>query len=446
METYQKIICRIINLFLKYTNRLDNETKRVALTVSCILLTCSAMLYSCVITGVHLLIKCIIGTIICMMIIFFSIEDEVEPVKWNKIIAYLWFGFGAIRLLSGIITSLEYLPLALIWIIVFPTIFLIWNNRGDYSTLVDCLYKGIVYPVVFLILVSILTVKVSSIGYGGVTGNANSLGQYISVAFPLLLIKYNQDNQEKKKRIIWIIEFALLCTAAFFSKSRTTALVIIFTLIAFTIYQYIVNEKKVKDFFVGLAKIFFVTIFFFICSIQINTIVAGYINYEPTELINVSSVNKDEGVKAIVSGYVDRIEGNDKKAEGADNYSSGRMGIWKEASRKINLIGHPSREHIVTDRNGDVGNNVHNTFLQFAYDHGIIGGILFVILYISAFLYAIIMTKRSKDIEGVIYIHIAYGITAMLSSVNLPFLYIISFVYYMSYIPIFSCFIKKVDI
>ena len=62
----------------------------------------------------------------------------------------------------------------------------------------------------------------------------------------------------------------------------------------------------------------------------------------------------------------------------------------------MNVFGHPSREHIVTDRNGDVGANAHNNFLQFTYDQGIFGGVLFFGLCAVAFLKQFVEFTKKK--------------------------------------------------
>lgn len=439
MEIYQKIICRIVNVSAKYSNKMDRKRKENALLISCLMITCCALAYSCVLSGVHLLVKCMIGAILCVCIIFFSIDNEIKPVKWDKKVVYLWFAFGIIRLISGFVTSLEYLPLALIWLIIFPTIFLVWNNRGDYSTLVDCLYKAIVYPVSILVLISIFTVKVSSIGYGGITGNANSLGQYISVAFPLLLAKHETECKNKRKSVLWLVQFALFCVATFFTKSRTTVLMFVITFLAWIGYQLLVKKVSVKKYGIELVKIVLITLIIFGVTVEINEVVASQIDYNPVQIELKKSEKQEGGMKNIIGGYVDRMDGNDKHAGGLNNYSSGRIGIWESSLQKLNLLGHPSSDHIITERNGDVGNNVHNTFLQFAYDHGVLGGILFFLLYgMSLIKTVLICAKGKKDTEWILYVNLSYISVAMLASVNLPFLYVISFIYYISYAQLFE--------
>ena len=86
--------------------------------------------------------------------------------------------------------------------------------------------------------------------------------------------------------------------------------------------------------------------------------------------------------------------GKDKAEAGLDNLSSGRIGIWKKVLEKANWIGNPSREHIVTYRNGDVGANAHSTILQFVYDNGVLAGIVYTIL---VFYGGFILLKRALD-------------------------------------------------
>ena len=78
---------------------------------------------------------------------------------------------------------------------------------------------------------------------------------------------------------------------------------------------------------------------------QINSFSTRIFQHETSQKSNMESV---------VDGYVSRMEGKDKAGGGIDNYSSGRVGIWKEAISKFKVFGNPSRDHIVTERNGDV--------------------------------------------------------------------------------------------
>ena len=94
-------------------------------------------------------------------------------------------------MLSGFVTSIEYLPLACVWLILFPMLFIVWSSRGDYDTLLISLYRGFVYPVMGFIIASLIIVPITSEAFGGLAGNANAVGQYICAVLPLILYKYN---------------------------------------------------------------------------------------------------------------------------------------------------------------------------------------------------------------------------------------------------------------
>ena len=50
----------------------------------------------------------------------------------------------------------------------------------------------------------------------------------------------------------------------------------------------------------------------------------------------------------------------------------------------------------------------------------------------------LICAKGKKDTEWILYVNLSYISVAMLASVNLPFLYVISFIYYISYAQLFE--------
>lgn len=147
-------------------------------------------------------------------------------------------------------------------------------------------------------------------------------------------------------------------------------------------------------------------------------------------------------VEQVMENLTVRVSGADKASSKLDDYSSGRTAIWKVTIQKLNMLGHPSRDHIVTDRNGDVGNNTHNTVLQCAYDNGILSGVVYLIMIILAGVMALRAALMKQHAAAwytiIVVIHAGYCITAMLASITLPFLYLITLLYYLTYAPIFD--------
>lgn len=422
---YEKMLCVIINWFVPKSNTIFLQKKNSILSVLMGAIAVCAMFYMSAPISVHLLIKCVIGTLILGLIIFFSINGEVKPVNWDKKIVTIWLIFGVFRLLSGIFVSREYLPLACVWLFVFPSLFLVWNNRKDYIDLFLAAYNGFVYPIALFIIASFFLVPITDEAFGGLTGNPNAIGQLVCVLVPLVVYKYNEKSISLKGKVISVFFLGISGTVIFYSRSRTTTLVVIGVIVFLITYTVFYKKESVMK----IVRNLFVII---LSSVVLTTGIAR---------INQEIFSREEKVenKNSMDGYVDRITGADKHNEGIENYSSGRTGIWKAVIRETNILGHPSKEHIKTGRNGDVGANAHNNFLQFTYDNGVIAGVLFLMLIVLASIKTLQnIQKFDPEWELVLYVSVAYGIMALVTSINLPFLYLMSFLYYICFAPIFE--------
>lgn len=439
----QLSFCAILNPIWNCTKKIDKRNRDKVLRISLMLISLFAYSYS-IFLSVHLLIKCIIGTICMLGILIFSIDRELKPVQWNKTIAGLWLGIGLLQIVTGLCISKEYLPLAFIWTIGFTMIFFVWNNRKDYDFLIENIYCGFLYPACLFFVLSILFSPIKG-GYGAITGNANSVGQHVAAIFPLAIGFFLVRNTMKKSgKILNYFLIAFCFMFSFFSSGRTITVTILAILVVCAIYVLIFEKGKrwkiAKRSIALVIGTVLITAFAFPLNKATTSVLSNY-EYNIVE----KNENKTGNMENVLDKYVDRMQGKDKKKDDILNYSSGRTGIWKETVKKLNLFGHSSREHIVTKRNGDMGNNVHNMFLQVSYDYGIINGIFFIILVIVAGIRTLngLLKYRSKRELYLILllVQISFGCVAMLASINLPFLYEITFIYYL----IFTVLFEKVD-
>ncbi len=443
-EEVQLFFCKILNLLWKYTKVMNPKTRERGLTISFMMISVSAYVYSIAPISVHLLVKCIIGVIFMSGIIFFSVDREIKKIEWDNKIFVLWFAFGILRLISGFTVSLEYLPLACVWLIGFPMIFLVWNNRGEYEELFISMYKGFMWPTIIFFVLSILFSPIHYVSYTGMTGNPNSIGQHIAAIFPMAIGKYFFVKRKNKREEIFDISFLSTCIAfAFFSSGRTIMVVMVgVVLVSMICRRVIVNSAKEVQLLKKIGKLLvgsiIITTIIFVVNRAATSVLPNYeYRYTKTPI-----TKNDEALDKIADGFIERMQGSDKAGSSINDYSSGRINIWIETLKKFNLKGHPSKEHIYTVRNGDVGNNVHNVFLQFSYDHGVIagGGFCLLVLYALWKNVNLILYYRDKKIFYIcsLLVQVSYLGEALFTSINLPFLYEISFVYYIIYTVLFA--------
>ena len=95
-------------------------------------------------------------------------------------------------------------------------------------------------------------------------------------------------------------------------------------------------------------------------------------------------------------GVVDYAAGvNVITEEPKEDYSNGRLDIFKMYLSSIGLKGHEKMGYPIDDEHFIV--HAHNIYLQSAYDHGIFGGILLLLMLFVAFLRSVMYYYRKKN-------------------------------------------------
>lgn len=429
LNLLEEKICFLLNLVGKVSLKIDDKKRERLLQFSLMLIGICAYGYSALPINVHLLVKCVIGVLIMGAIILFSIDRKIKPVQVNLVIVGLWIGISIFQLIGGVLTSVEYLPMGCVWLVGFPILFLVWNNRQDYEVLFRGIYRGCLYSALFCMIWSMIFIPINSSGYAGVFRGINAISTHASAIFAIILLRILTGKG--RKICVDFIGGCLLISFAFFSHSRSIALIIVGIVIVAVCASIIVLKISMKEIFKKSVMLILGSILMTMLVFQINSFSTRIFQHETSQKSNMESV---------VDGYVSRMEGKDKAGGGIDNYSSGRIGIWKEAISKFKVFGNPSRDHIVTERNGDVKNNTHNQFIQFFYNNGIIVGVLFCIMAVIAFVDIMKQCFKNENKQlyiQVMLIHISYIGLCTFESIDLPFLYELSFIYLMSYVVLF---------
>lgn len=106
----------------------------------------------------------------------------------------------------------------------------------------------------------------------------------------------------------------------------------------------------------------------------------------------------------------------------APDYSNGRLAIFKEYISRLNLTGHDAVA--ITIEDGSLIAHAHNSFLQMAYDCGIITGIIFLLVYIVFGFRSVWYYAKRKDADNYailpVVIFATFGISSMVEYVFRP--------------------------
>ncbi len=110
-----------------------------------------------------------------------------------------------------------------------------------------------------------------------------------------------------------------------------------------------------------------------------------------------------------LEGYVDL-------SNPLDVISNGRLSIFRSYMQQLNLWGHEEMGAMLS--NGEIAIHAHNTYIQVAYDHGILAGILFLTVLIMALVCGIGYYRNSRDTDPLSLITPAIVIGFMVAGVS----------------------------
>lgn len=436
----QSFLCKQINKLYFCTMKYSSKKREKILFLSFFFIFLFGFYYSVIPSNVHLFYKCLWGSIFLFVSIIFSIDKPLQPKKLDNIWLFLIIFFGLSRIISSLLVSLEFLPLALIWCFEFIVFFYINAIQDNFSKIIYMIAKAFNVVLTLYFIISILFIRFTYGQYTGIMINPNSVGQIVVIGFPLILLLLYKE-EKKKKRKIYYLNLILCLYFCYLSSSRTGIITFLFVILMKFGLDIVVRKRNVSIYFKNILTILIASFVLIICINPINNFTTqlvskisnNFIQQEVQENTIIKS-NKQDISKD--NTLTNRVLGKDKTGNSLEDYSSGRTGIWKEVLNSTNLFGHPSREHLITERNGDVGNNAHNTILQFVYDNGIFTGIIFLIMQLYAYFKLLNMYWHTHDIKiyFAILIQTSFGVTSLLASLNLPFLYLITFVYYSTFI------------
>lgn len=327
------------------------------------------------------------------IVILMSINEPLKPLKWNTWLSIPWTVCGVLLLIVCLLFDMGsgFLAFAISMLILFPCLYLIWNNRCDYDVLFSMLARAMVANLflVFLACVIFGSVNVETMQSGrymGITRNPNNLGMIMSssVVCCLYLIFRNE-----KTAWLYILASAIAVSLLVFSASRTALLSILLQFGVFAIF-YVRCYMKEQDIRKAMIKVCLILVLV-LAFIPINQVVLSneiYVHSGEKE----SVVAQSRQQLPLQGGFVlnrFRIEKGDW-----NGFSSGRLDIWKAYLQKVGWKGHQEDEIVlVNDKNPTWA---HNTFIEFAYRFGIGIGLfyLFLAIYSGVYAYRCIISKE----------------------------------------------------
>lgn len=235
--------------------------------------------------------------------------------------------------------------------------------------------------------------------YGAIMGNSNLLGNYLIALIPALvyLLLKKKDTSFKNKAICWGLLVSAV-TMLVFTSSRTSVIALFFAIGYLLVTAFISRGKGKKREFKKqhVITVIIITVTVpFIMFFMLSTVRKELIILERKLFTSNSktAAKDDEDLETDfnLDYYIKGLDG-----EGEDNFTSGRIIIWKDFTKNLSIMGHESEYREIKEETRTYEHaNAHNVYLQVGYSAGIAAGAAYLMAVVFIGVKALILFARS---------------------------------------------------
>jgi hypothetical protein len=243
MKLQNFLISSVLNPLGRLTGRLSPRSRDVLFASSALALI---FLSFCVECGLLIRYRYIytfaIGCVLMLLMILFSLPPTVKPVKPDRFLAFCWFGVGLLTLLSAVIFNHDYVVEAVMYLVLYPVLHLLWNNC-DISHIFHLLNLAAILSFLVFFIISLVFYPIIPGQYSGLFTNVNGTASYLALVFCCLMIEiFRLDAFHAKAAGLYCLT-GLDSAMLFYTNSRTGQLAAAFAFLLILIV-FLKNHKK----------------------------------------------------------------------------------------------------------------------------------------------------------------------------------------------------------
>lgn len=431
IKLIQTIYKYIFNSIFMLTKNIPVKIRNFIVTVSLFVLA-GLFLYQCSAASLGfnpgtVQIRTIIGLVSILLVCIFSINEKTKYIRWNPWIVYPYYIAAVIMIITGYHHPVgqTYLEYAWMMLVVFPGLYFVMNNVGEYSKYFNILAKSIAIQGGIIVFLTYFMRPINAITYIndrylGLTTNPNLLGMVglIVTTATLYLIATS-----KNKLPIYIFMNGIFVAFIWLSVSRTAIVALVLQIIAWSIMMLRIKFKEEK-----IKSLLLIGITFMILLVSVP-IVESTLTVIGTSIVPVASAEETK------SNLELRL---DLKNKTAAEISSGRDYIWQQYVKHFNLLGNDYENFAIEVSNGSYIKNAHNTYIDISFRSGVIAGLSYLIFMTVVLVVMNINIFNNKNKMYMIFpvlATIAYFIESIFEIQVLPFNRGIVLIFYLSLAP-----------
>lgn len=381
-----------------------------------------------------------------------TLPAHTKPVTFRKSLLLIWLGIGAFMLLSGVLYNMDSLSEALLFLVAYPIIFIVWNQQ-NHAKIINLLLRSIEISFWLYTLVCLLFYPVNTVRYSGLFTNLNGAAGYLALVAVCLLVDCLWFEKITLTRIRKLVAFGICVALLLYTGSRTGLLELAATLLVAAVVSLIRLHKHKKLYFfrnillitVSVFLFFYATLYVLQFGYSAKTSIVSFVQSVLVETPDDNPLPSTPSLPTIRPEDSADLIGDRLDTEGKDlnHASTGRLQIWTGYVKQLNLFGHQDSGTVTFRYNGTekTYHSTHMTVLQIAYENGIITGILYLVFNLTAGIYSLVHALRHKDDPYAmipLLVSVAYGVYSLLANTGISFWYLGALMYYLVQFPIMA--------
>ncbi len=412
------------------------------------------------------------------VIILAGLTPELKPARFSPALTVCWLAVSAFMVLSGVFVRSDALAEAILWLAVFPVLYLVWGGRG-LDHLVPPVIRGVLVSFLIFTVVSAFFFPIDSVNYGSFFLNRNGTSIYLVGVF-VCVYAYIMSAEKYSPRV-FAADLLLGFTAAtiYYTNCRTGMLAAALCFVLSGLLQLWLRRKDWRRVLLcrllpAIAAVVFLlpsAIYIYHGGYQLKTSIQTAMTAPPPEPAPVEPAPEEPAPvepapeepapaepapvepapvepapvepPSVVLDTMKDYNGQrfDATEKTLNAYTAGRAELWRIHLEKVGLLGN-SPDTVLYKATGEVeGRSAHFTIIEYAYQFGALAGLFFLALNILAGLASIRYATEKRAEAYSLFpfaVAVAYGANSVMETLISPATTGLCLLYFLSLAPLIS--------
>lgn len=403
------------------------------------------------------------------LMILSQLRRDIQPVRFNRAMTVCWFAVGLLMFQSGVLNNASYLPEAMLFLVAYPVLYVCWAN-SDTQRIFKLLLKLCRISLAIFLAGSFLIAQITARRYGGFFVNVNNCANYLSLACICLVLELAYEPRFNGACLRNILLFGAAYAIIGYTNSRSGLLSVLCAVAVGAVIFFLARsweEKKqalIRGLCCALAAVIMSGCLLYVLQLRQLLPIPYYNNkthaFYFTDYWEAQFEKQQHGGATTPGETVDpdeeftqptffgmesfedlSEEKNDTTNKTADQFSTGRLSVWKAYLEKLTLFGVEEKEPVYIDILYRSINTTHMTILEIAYESGIFAGVFYFAVNILSGILAIVYAwkKRGEAYSLMpLMVILTFGVDSVLRTNNISFNYMTTFYYYLILFPLMT--------